>query len=351
MNLLSKPAPGPVRAGVAVWATFGIALKHYFLLLPLAILLYQMVTARSLRPAFKVEYLVMAAMLALYVAASVILHPAYFDSVVPLTMQVYGAFDAPFFFTLSRARLLVLVLLVALALLFLNKTRSQSNAFVVLTGAAAIGIFLIQSKGWNYHRIPANLCVVMAVTWTGITLSQTRAKWWPTVIAAISVILLLVPALRHGPYQSPFAEAVKPYFTCAPGERSFQIFSSTVSTGFPLANEAKATPANRAPTLWLFPGASYRLRLTQDPAKQAIYRAILTDARARVLKVFFRTAPQLVIVDESPQKQYFRGAPFDYLAYFSENEEFARAWRSYTLKGHVGSFAIYAREGCDLPEW
>jgi len=350
MNLLSKPAPGPVRAGVAMWATFGIALKHYFLLLPLVILVYQVIVGRSLRPAFKVEYLVMVAMLVLYVVASVILHPAYFNSVVPLTVQVYGAFDVSLLFTLFRARFLILVLLIALALLVMNRARPRSNALAVLTGAAAIAVFLIQSKGWSYQHIPANLYVAVAVIWTAVTLSQTREQLWPTVIAALSVMLLLVPALGRGPYQSPFAEAVEPYFTCAPGERSFQIFSSTVSTGFPLANYAKATPANRAPTLWLFPGASYWLSLTKDPAEQAIYRATLKEARARVLMDFFRTAPQMVIVDESPQKRYFNGTPFDYLAYFSEDKEFAEAWRSYALKGHVGTYAVYAREGCDLPD-
>ncbi|WP_417260668.1 hypothetical protein [Celeribacter sp.] len=350
MNLLSKDASRPVRAGIAIWATFGIALKHYFLLLPLAILAYQVIARHSLRPALKVEYLVMAAMLVLYVAATVILHPAYFDSVVPLAMQVYGAFDAPFFSTLSHARILILVLLVALALLVVNGARPRSNAVAVLTGAAAIAVFLIQSKGWSYQRIPATIFVMMAVIWTAATLSQTQKQWWPTAMAAVSLMLLMAPALLHGPYQNSFAKDVNPYFTCAPGKRSFQIFSSTVSTGFPLANYANATPANRAPTLWLFPGASYRLSLTKDPAEQVIYRATLEEARSRVLADFFRTSPQVVIVDESLHKQYFNGAPFDYLAYFSENSGFAEAWRNYALKGHVGNYAIYTREGCDLPD-
>ncbi|PSK81588.1 hypothetical protein CLV79_11556 [Limimaricola soesokkakensis] len=59
----------------------------------------------------------------------------------------------------------------------------------------------------------------------------------------------------------------------------------------------------------------------------------------------------MVIVDKSPQKRYFNGAAFDYLAYFGENEEFTEAWRNYALKGHVGVYTVYARDGCDLPNW
>jgi len=350
MNLLTHPAPVRVRIAIAVWATFGIALKHYFVLLPFAIFLCQVIATRSLRVLFRVEYLVIATLLVLYVVASFILHPAYFDSVIPLTVQVYGAFDTSFLATLFRARFLIVVLFVAVALLIINRARPLSNSVAVLTGVATIAIFLIQSKGWSYHLIPANLYVVMAVIWTAVTLSQTRQTWWPIALASISVAVLLVPTLRHGPYQSPIAKAMEPYFTCAPGERSFQAFGANVSLGFPLANYAKATPANRAPSLWLFPGASYQLSITDDPAEQAIYRATLEDARDRALKDFFRTDPQLVIVDESPQKTYFKGAAFDYIDYFSEEKEFADAWRDYELKAHIGDFGIYAREGCDGPD-
>ena len=349
MNLLSRPAPAPVRVGVAVWATLGIALKHFFLLLPLAIIACQVLSARSLRPAFRVEHCVIAALLVAYVAASLILHPAYFESVVPLAVQVYGAFDVPLGFILFRAQFLIIALLVALTFLVINRSRPRSNAVAVLTGAAAIAVYVVQSKGWSYQLIPAKVYVPMALIWTAVKLSRARNRRWPTAVAAVSVLLFLNSALRHGPYQSAFAEAVEPYFTCPPGERSFQVFSSTVSSGFPLANYAKAIPANRAPTLWLFPGASYRLSLAEDPAEQATYRATLTDARKRVIADFFRTAPQVVIVDESPQKQYFNGVPFDYVAYFGEIREFREAWKDYALKGRVGAYAIYAREGCDLP--
>ena len=348
MSLLDDPPSRAHRAAIATWALLGVALKHYFLLLPLLILIYKAFAARSLRPALRVEFVLPAALLIAYVVASYILHPAYFDSVVPRTLQLYGAFDSPFSDMLVRSNTLIAVLAFALVLMALTPQKNHSTALVILVGAGAIAVYLIQSKGWNYQRIPANLYVVLAVTWAAASLALARQHWWPMMPAALAIGVLLVPALKAGPYTNIFATRAAPYFKCPPDQRSFQIFSSTVSSGFPLANLAQAEPANRAPTLWLFPGASYLLSQTENPAEQAEYSAVLNDARAMVLDDFFRTRPQVVIVDTSPNKAYFNGAAFDYLAYFQQVDAFSTAWNAYQHQGRVGNYDIYTRPGCEL---
>ncbi len=347
MSLLEEPSSRSHRAAVATWAVFGVALKHYFLLLPLLILIYTVITARSLRPALRVEFILPTALLIGYIAASALLHPAYFDSVIPRTLQLYGAFDAPFADMLVRSKTLIAILVFALVLMAGIPQKSHATPLVILVGAGAIAVYLIQFKGWNYQRIPANFYVVLAVTWAATGLAIARRHWWPMVAAALAIGLLLVPALKAGPYTNTFATRAAPYFSCPPDHRSFQIFSSTVSTGFPLANLAQAEPANRAPTLWLFPGASYLLSQTEDPVEQAEYRAVLNDARTMVLDDFFRTRPQVVIVDTSPDKAYFNGVAFDYLEYFQQDSAFSIAWDAYRHQGKVGTYDIYTRAGCE----
>ncbi|MCV6825791.1 MULTISPECIES: hypothetical protein [Halocynthiibacter] len=348
MSLLENPPSKAQRAGIAIWAVLGVALKHYFLLLPLIILIYKVLSARSLRPTLRIEFVLPAALLVAYVIASYILHPAYFDSVIPRTLQLYGAFDTPFSDMLVRSNTLIAVLAFALVLMALTPQRNHATALVILVGASAIAAYLFQSKGWNYQRIPANFYVVLAVTWAATGLAHARQHWWPMLSATLAIGVLLVPALRAGPYTNTFATNAAPYFICPPGQRSFQIFSSTVSSGFPLANLAQAEPANRAPTLWLFPGASYLLSQTENSIEQANYRAILNDAREMVLDDFFRTRPQVVIVDTSPDKAYFNGAAFDYLDYFQQVDKFSIAWNTYQHRGMVGTYDIYSRPGCEL---
>lgn len=346
MSMLDVSSSRAHRAVIAVWATLGIALKHYFLVLPLLVLLYKIVAARSLRPVVRIEYVLPAVLLVAYVGATALLHPAYFDRVIPLTLQVYGAFDLPFATVLMRAGSLILVLLLALALLALSRSRHHSSAIVTLVALGAVAIYFIQSKGWAYHRIPGTLYVVLAIAWVGAEMAEARQSWLPAAVASLGVGTLLIPALDDGPYESAFARQAATFFTCPAGERSFQIFSSKVSTGFPLANLAQAEPANRAPTLWLFPGATHMLAKTNDPAEQARYRATQRAARDLVLSDFFRARPQIVIVDTSVEKTHFNGAEFDYLDYFRRSRPFAVAWQEYRLQGKIGAYDVYAREGC-----
>lgn len=348
MSLLDDLPGVGYRSAIAAWAVLGVALKHYFLLLPLIILIYETLRNRSLRRALRVEFVLPAALLIAYIVASYILHPAYFDRVVPRTLQLYGAFDLPFEYMLVLSEPLIGVLAFALVLMALTPQTPHNTALAILVGAGAIATYLIQSKGWDYQRIPADFYVALAVAWAAAGLAIARQHWWPMIPAALAIGVLLVPALKAGPYSNAFANSAVSYFQCPPGQRSFQIFSSTVSSGFPLANLAQAEPANRAPTLWLFPGASYLLSQTEDPVEQTEYQAVLNDARAMVLDDFFRTRPQVVIVDTSPNKAYFNGAAFDYLAYFRQVDTFSAAWDAYEHQGKVGNHDIYTRQGCEL---
>lgn len=346
MSLLENPPNRTWRAAIATWAVLGVALKHYFLLLPLLILIYKIITSRSLRPILRVEFIFPVVLLVAYVGASYILHPAYFNSVIPRTFQIYGAYDTPLSDVLTRAKPVLWVLSIALVLLALIRSKDPATVLPIIVGGGAVAVYVLQSKGWNYHRIPANLYVVLAVAWIAARLMRERQHWWPIVPAVLAIGLLLVPALRVGPYNNIFSIRAAPFFSCPPGKRSFQAFSSKVSVGFPLANLAQAEPANRAPALWLFPGATYLLSQTSDPKEQEQYRAIQRDARSMVLNDFFRARPQLVIVDVNTEKAYFNGAKFDYLSYFQENDAFAVAWRAYHHQGKVGTYDIYTRKGC-----
>lgn len=346
MLLADRPLSRRQRGFVALWATLGIALKHYFVLLPLLVLTWQLIRDRGLHRLLRVEVILSAILLAGYVIGSWVLHPAYFDKVIPLTLAVYGTSGQPFALILKLAMPVLAILMASLALSALTRPRSASHAVALLTAIAAILVFFIQSKGWTYHRVPADIFTCLAVAWIGADLARIRQRWWPALTASMAVLVLLQPAIAHGPYKNGLYKEVATLFQCAPGDRSFQVYSSAVSTGFPLANHAEAQPSNRAPTLWLFPGAVYHLQNATTPQTRRKYQDILEFARSEVLSDFFRVQPQLVIVDEARNKLYFKGADFDYVAYFSENPAFRDAWRKYERVGKFAHFGVYRRPGC-----
>lgn len=335
------------RITVAIWATLGTALKHYFILIPLLILIYKMIVERSLRPILRVEFLLPIILMFAYVAVSNLLHPAFFSRIMPWTLQVYSTYETEFMGVLKPALPILWILVAAICLAAITPQKNTGTVVALITAFSAFAVYLFQSKGWTYHSIPASVYAMLAIAWASCELTRARSQVWPLSFAVLALTVLLVPALRYGVYKNPVYKEFATYFDCAPGNRSFQVFSSNVWTGFPLANFAQAEPANRAPALWLFPGAAFNLSQTSDPDEQNKFREILKEARALVLDDFFRSQPQIVIVDTHSDKSHFNGASFDYLDFFQQEEAFSSAWSEYHLSGQVLHFEVYARAGCD----
>jgi hypothetical protein len=78
---------------IGLLAGVGLALKPYFLLIPLGIELYLAYTRRDLRVWLRPETLVIGAVLALYGLSVVVLTPDYFN-IARMALQVYQGFDA-----------------------------------------------------------------------------------------------------------------------------------------------------------------------------------------------------------------------------------------------------------------
>jgi hypothetical protein len=341
--------PWAQRAGIAVWATLGIALKHYFVLIPLALLIHRMIAERSFRVALRVEYVLPAILLIVYVPVSYLLHPAYFKEVIPLTLQVYGAYHAEFSEVVLKLGRLAVIIGAATVLMLLNRGGSRAATALLIVALMAVAIYLVQSKGWRYHRVPIAVCGSLALCWITMELMRARDHLWPLIPASLAAAVILIPVLQHGPYRNNSYYHVAQYFTCPVGERTVQVLSARVSDSFPMANYAGAMPSNRAPALWLFPGAASMLETQEGAADRAPYEATLHLARDLALDDFFRTAPQLMVVNTRKDMKHFGGADFDFIDYFLEDARFAQAWADYTYVGTVDDLEIFRRNGCDTP--
>lgn len=346
MNMCDLDLSRRERFWISLWATFGIALKHFFVLLPLLVLIWQMISERSLRRIARIEVLLPSILLIGYVVGSWILHPAYFNKVIPLTVAVYGTSSQPLDVILLVALPTLAFLVVCFVMARLIRPARTSDTVILLTALGGALVFVVQSKGWTYHLVPAQVFTFLALGWIGFGLAETRQNKLIGVVSLGMIAAMVMPTVSHGTYQNGLYKQAETYFTCPRGKRTMQVYSSMVSTGFPLANYAEATPANRAPTLWLFPGAVYHLKHAADAQTQVKYTEILDFARNEVVNDFLRVRPQVVIVDAAKDKRYFKGASFDYLAHFTQDAQYSAAWEAYEQVGQIGNFEIYRRPGC-----
>lgn len=179
-----RDVPLPLAVSVALWAAVGLALKHYFALVPIALELWLVLKrGRRLSP----EFLVICAAGILYGAAVVLLTPEYLRSMLPLIRQAYYVYNRP----LADLLLLDPVLISALALagFALLRRRSELVQALAIAGLAFIAAFLLQLKGFRYHGVPAiGVFSTMAIiALTELDFAAVRAKLAGLLFAVVPV--------------------------------------------------------------------------------------------------------------------------------------------------------------------
>ncbi|HSF93475.1 MAG TPA: hypothetical protein VLA52_00495 [Thermohalobaculum sp.] len=350
----APPRPWWERALIGLWATFGLALKPVFLLIPLATTLAACACRRSAAAAFTVQNAAIVLACCAYLGAAWMLHPAYFDSVIPLARLTYGpGYDHPLLALAGLTIPTALVFLLSSAgLPFLGREALRPALILAAAGFAGAVIFFVQAKGWTYHSLPFKALAGLACGWIALSLRTYRGQFFLPLAQMLGFALfLMLPAIGNGTYANTVYRDFARYFTCPAGERSFQLLAAHVYHAYPLANYADAKPANRGSTLWPIPGAARQLQSPEGfaPERKLALEGAIDATRLRAQADFLREKPQLVFVDTRPDKPYFGGAEFDYLAFLLTTEAVIEAWKQYEKVGTYDGFDIYRRPGCAPP--
>lgn len=346
--------PG-TAVGLALFAAFGFALKPYFLVVPVAFELYQLVRSRSLRAVFRPETWTLGIAMVAYLASIAIFTPAYLERIVPFALLVYDdAFMQPIATVLSRPE--VVLLPVVLVLYFVARDRRAGATATDAFAIAAVGFliaYLAQQKGWSYQIVPTAAMLVMTVA--GMLLAdraRDRRDWRSFALMPVAALTLAmevgVPAGR-GTYRNELMESLLPIVRTHGSGGAIYAFSANVAVGFPLANTAGVEWASRYPTQWLLPGAVRRLAEPDrlDALSRAGLQAVERYAVRSVIEDLERGAPELVIVDGRVRTYLFGAMAFDYLGYFADQPGFAEVWQAYERIEQLDDVEIWRRTEVD----
>lgn len=342
------PVIGRTERGlIGAFAVLGLALKPYFLALPLLMGLLLLLRQRTMRAPLTVEHLAIGGGSLLYALAVWMFYPAYFTEIVPAGRLVYAAYQGP-----VAGVLLVPGFFAAAALLILTARLPKGfdrdvAVTLVAVCAAFVVAYLVQFKGWEYQRVPIYSALCLWGAWLAVVLFARGNLTHLGDVVARSVLLSMAAAIvalqvLSGPYYNGYAVRLAPHLH---GADSFMAFTTNVSVTYPLANETATVPTTRYSALWLIPGAVSQLAssaLLTAQRREALQQ-VLERARRTTAEDFLQGRPDVVFVDAREAKPYFGGADFDYIAFFKEDPDFRAAWQQYALIGTEAGFEIWRR--------
>lgn len=158
----------------------------------------------------------------------------------------------------------------------------------------------------------------------GLSLLIALSFDYPAVIVAT----VYQRALSYKRNTVPLLQYMNSHFANA----SLYLLSSRGNTVFPLVDYAsvKITPVSRYPFFWMMPGLVKQYHTNPNTFDYASYVKNRDDLIMRVTEDLEKQKPDYVFVDVSDKKMNLL-YPFDYLAYFSQNPAFVKAWQPYVF--------------------
>lgn len=163
-----------VSSGAAIaaglFAALAIAMKHYFVAVPILLEIWLLLELRKQWRPIRWETAILAAGAISYFLAIIFFAPEYLTNIVPLIRNAYQGYENSW----SDQILRVEVILWAAGLAWFGydrlmrpkRPKNIANSLPDGLMVAAIGFILAyfaQQKGWQYHAIPASICIALAM--------------------------------------------------------------------------------------------------------------------------------------------------------------------------------------------
>jgi hypothetical protein len=337
---------------VGLFAAYGFALKHYFVLIPVVLegwLFWRQ--KRDWRP-FRTEALVLGLCALAYALAVWMYSPDFLSRILNLVQTAYFGFGpwnglSP---VERQVRLLAQCLFVAvpLAAMIFTKERRPMAVGLMITILISTGIVLLQQKGWRYHFLAVYGLSTMLVI---MILERIRAERLQGFAATFA--LLAVPTLAWTAIVQPalvkiqaadraIEPALERLVAQEPRESRIFILSTAPDNAYyPLAHAGRRY-WSRHYSMWMMPGL---LTPTTDLKRESIRKAELERIRSEFIVDIQCAQPNLIVGEAG----YFRNPEpklFDAMAYLSEDNDF-KAWLAthYEAQTPVARYPLWRWKG------
>ena len=285
-----------------------------------------------------------------YALLVTIICPAYLRRAVPLALALYGATDVLFTSLLADSGTLIIGELIAIGLLCLRGRRMAEYHLMltlVVFAATSTIICFVDGKDWYYHRLPATVTTVLALSlWLVTELPyRRRTSLVPMAFAAGAILLFSGASIRL--MQPEAVEAVQPRETAvdrleqiirAEHVRTYVAFSEWIALGFPVVNNTGVTWASRFDSMWALKGEVWASRHDPEISREwPIARWVAHD--------FIAGCPEIAVVDYRETTKYIS-------VLSAADPAFARAWLRYRPIASFDGLVVFrrGRGGC-LDVW
>jgi hypothetical protein len=305
-------------AGITLFAAYGFALKHYYLVIPIGLEIWVAITLKSAWRPLRLENLLLGCAGIIYGVLVLTLAPNFLSDIVPLVALSYDgviglSLAPPWKHSLTMLLLTLLIILPFYLARSVISINTVAQALFITLGLHVVAIFL-QGKGFANHFLAAKGAAV--VLWAFICSQTSNNEIKLTINPRIVLSLLIVgwigiPAAMitsqmlndHAPSTSNNntlamaaspTDAVVQAVTLEPQTSRVYIASTNAGLSFYLPWIQGRNHFSRNYALWMLPGL---LTSQLMPDKQVAATKQLDDTLSTTIAEIQCAAPHLLIGD------------------------------------------------------
>jgi hypothetical protein len=346
-----KLVPISLLAAIVCLSAYGFALKHYFILVPIAIELAMLANLKSKWRPLRFETVALGILAIAYGAAVVILTPDFLGPILDLVRTTYFGFGMNSLSIVERqVRVLMVCTFLVVPVVCWVLVKDKRPITVMLFAALAMSFvaIVLQQKGWRYHLIAANglsllLIAMMFQQARDMGLRGLNGRILPLSFLALIFTSFVNPALSSlRTNGEPMDPALVQIVAAQPKDHHIGVLSTAPDRAFYVLARARRLHWTRHYSMWMMPGA---ITPQRDPVKDARRRAILNKVIGEFSDDLMCVPPNLII-GEVGYVQTPKPIRFDAVALLRERPMF-RAWLDshYERRPDRDGFAIYRLEG------
>ena len=350
-----RPSPPDLNCLIAlILAAVGLLIKPFFLLVAVILVLARAATHRDWRILFGLESIVFLLAAVLYAATVFIAFPGWLASTA-LATQVYFALEEGVLKTIADFRGAEIALVFTLFVLYLTPFDGPRKSFLRQLAIAAVTflvIAIIQRKGWSYHTLPVRVLTALIATVLAFELPSLfrRNRMDFRLAQANPLILLAVAGLLLWPvikYEHKGSRLRDQYLATAYPRTVSRLaaggpwvaFSTSLWPAMNAVGLVNDQWSSRSPAQWLIPGiVKLRKGGSDDRARAERLQKLATGF---VVEDLERYKPAMVAIQASGLR--YVDAPFDFLSFYSEDEDFRRVWTAYQPAEAIGDWQFFVR--------
>lgn len=320
----------------------GVALKPYFLAVPLLVELAIQLMAGRRPKLFRAENVASASVVAGYALILILFGRQYLAQVVPLANDIYWSFNRPVGLVLAEIYPSAMAIIAFAGYSIHKKDRLSLVIFASYCGFSLC--YILQRKGYPYHLLPVSIMAMMMLA----HLSTSGLRLVRGLALGVMLLLSLSvsqPALnwwaanRPGGSRAIEIDTFRQAIARNSGNGRFLIVAVHPYPAFPVAIYTSAHHVSRTNSHWFLPAVVYNRTKAEKHGNVA---PIERHARDFILHDL-AALPDLVLIDSNSGRHTVNSQRFDFLAFYLEDPAFRRAWGAYEEIESLGSYRQFVR--------